>query len=544
MMCAKLLRPEREARENRFTRASARPFDKVTERYGRALDWVLDRRSEALVVWVVTLALTVILYFIVPKGFFPVQDTGVIQGISEAPQSVSFQAMAERQQALAQIILRDPAVQSLSSFIGVDGTNVTMNSGRFLINLKPLEERRLHASDVIRRLQPELAKVPGIMLYMQPVQDLTVEDRVSRTQYQYTLEAADGKLLTEWVPRLVERLSTLPELTDVASDLQDQGLQAYVEIDRDTAGRLGITPAAIDTALYNAFGQRLVSTIFTQATQYRVVLEVKPEYRLTPDALHDIRIASSSGQQVPLDSIAKVSPGTAPLSINHIGQFPAATISFNLARGASLGGAVDAIQRVEKEIGLPAAVQTEFQGAAASFRESLGSTLLLVLAAVVTMYIVLGVLYESYIHPITILSTLPTATVGAFAALLLAGADLGIVAVIGILLLIAFVEKNAIMMIDFALDAEREEGKSPRDAIRQASLLRFRPILMTTCAALFGALPLMLGTGVGSELRHPLGLTMVGGLIVSQVLTLFTTPVIYLYFDRWARRSRRTPAVA
>ena len=536
MMCAKLLRPGHE--ENRT-------FDWIIARYGRALDWVLDRQPMALLVWLATLALTVILYFVVPKGFFPVQDTGVIQGISEAPQSVSFEAMAERQQALAKAILRDPAVQSLSSFIGVDGTNVTMNSGRMLINLKPLAERGIHASDVIRRLQPELARdVPGITLYMQPVQDLTVEDRVSRTQYQYTLEAADGKLLAEWVPRLVERLSTLPELTDVASDLQDQGLQAYVDIDRDTAGRLGITPAAIDTALYNAFGQRLVSTIFTQATQYRVVLEVKPEFRLTPDALKDIRVASSGGQQVPLDSLAKVSTGTAPLSINHIGQFPAATISFNLAPGSSLGGAVDAIQRVETEIGLPASVQTEFQGAAASFRESLGSTLLLILAAVVTMYIVLGVLYESYIHPVTILSTLPTATVGAFAALLLARADLGIVAVIGIILLIGIVKKNAIMMIDFALDAERIEGKSPREAIHQASLLRFRPILMTTCAALFGALPLMLGTGVGSELRHPLGLTMVGGLIVSQVLTLFTTPVIYLYFDRWARRTRRTPAVA
>jgi multidrug efflux pump len=485
----------------------------------------------------------VLLYLVVPKGFFPVQDTGVIQGISEAPQTVSFSAMADRQQALARVVLQDPAVASLSSFIGVDGTNVTLNSGRMLINLKPLAERGTHASDIIRRLQQAAARVAGITLYMQPVQDLTVEDRVSRTQYQYTLSAADGKLLSEWVPRLVERLSQLRQLTDVASDLQDQGLQAYVDIDRDSAGRLGITPMAIDTALYNAFGQRLISTIFTQATQYRVVLEVKPEFRLTPDALKEIRVASSSGQQVPLDAIARISTGTAPLSISHLGQFPAATVSFNLAPGASLGAAVDAIASVEREIGLPASVQTEFQGAAASFRESLGSTLLLVLAAVVTMYIVLGVLYESYIHPVTILSTLPTATVGALTALLLAGHDLGIVAVIGIILLIGIVKKNAIMMIDFALDAERLEGKSPREAIHQASMLRFRPILMTTAAALFGALPLMLGTGVGSELRHPLGLTMVGGLIVSQVLTLFTTPVIYLAFDRLARRYRR-PALA
>ncbi|HYR34675.1 MAG TPA: MdtB/MuxB family multidrug efflux RND transporter permease subunit [Burkholderiales bacterium] len=543
MMCARLLRPERERQDSRLNRATGRAFDAVIAKYARALDWVLDRQPATLLVWAAAMVLTVILYLAVPKGFFPVQDTGVIQGISEAPQSISFPAMAERQEALARVVLQDPAVESLSSFIGVDGTNVTLNSGRMLINLKPLEERRIHASEIIRRLQPELAKVPGITLYMQPVQDLTVEDRVSRTQYQYTLEAADGRLLSEWVPRLVERLSRLPELTDVASDLQDQGLQVYVEIDRDSAGRLGITPAAIDTALYNAFGQRLVSTIFTQATQYRVVLEVKPEFRLTPDALKEIRVAGSGGQQVPLDAIARISTATAPLAISHIGQFPAATLSFNLARGASLGHAVDAIAAAEREIGLPPAIQTEFQGAAASFRDSLGSTLLLVLAAVVTMYIVLGVLYESYIHPVTILSTLPTATVGALAALLLARNELGIVAVIGIILLIGIVKKNAIMMIDFALDAERIEGKSPRDAIRQACLLRFRPILMTTCAALFGALPLMLGSGVGSELRHPLGLTMVGGLIVSQVLTLFTTPVIYLYFDRLAQRYRRPAAV-
>ncbi len=539
MMCARFLRRRKESERNRFYRFTQDVFDRVIARYGRALEWVLDRQAATLVVVVAAFLVTGLLYLAVPKGFFPVQDTGVIQGITDAPESVSFDAMAERQQAIAQVVLHDPAVESLSSFIGVDGTNVTPNSGRMLINLKPLAVRGVRAVDVIRRLQPELAKVPGITLYMQPVQDLTVEDRVSRTQYQYTLQAVDSALLDAWVPKMMERLAALPELADIASDLQTQGLQAYVDVDRDSAGRLGVTPAAVDTALYNAFGQRLISTIFTQATQYRVVLEVKPEYRTGPDALRGIYVAGSGNVQVPLASIARFSTGTAPLSINRIGQFPAAAISFNLAPGYSLGHAVDAIQRVEREIGLPASVQTEFQGAAASFRESLSSTLLLILAAVVTMYIVLGVLYESYIHPVTILSTLPTATVGALAALILARNQLGVVAVIGIILLIGIVKKNAIMMIDFALDAERHEGKPPREAIFQACLLRFRPILMTTFASLFGALPLMLGTGVGSELRHPLGLTMVGGLIVSQVLTLFTTPVIYLYFDRLSRRFRK-----
>ncbi|BBV97041.1 MULTISPECIES: MdtB/MuxB family multidrug efflux RND transporter permease subunit [Pseudomonas] len=539
MMCARLLKREpKEEEQGRFYRASGAWIDWLIKHYGSALQWVLKHQPLTLLVAVASLALTVFLYMVVPKGFFPVQDTGVIQGISEAPQSTSFAAMSERQQALSKVILQDPAVQSLSSYIGVDGDNATLNSGRVLINLKPHGERDVTASEVIRRLQPQLDRLVGIRLFMQPVQDLSIEDRVSRTQYQFSLSSPDADLLAQWSSKLVQALQQRPELTDVASDLQDKGLQVYLVIDRDMAGRLGITVSQITNALYDAFGQRQISTIYTQASQYRVVLQSQDAAVIGPQALESIHVKATDGGQVRLSALARIEQRQAQLAIAHIGQFPAVTLSFNLAHGASLGEAVQVIEQVQKDIGMPLGVQTRFQGAAQAFQASLSSTLLLILAAVVTMYIVLGVLYESYIHPVTILSTLPSAAVGALLALLISGNDLGMIAIIGIILLIGIVKKNAIMMIDFALEAERHQGMSPRDAIYQAALLRFRPILMTTLAALFGAVPLMLATGSGAELRQPLGLVMVGGLLVSQVLTLFTTPVIYLYFDRLARRWR------
>ncbi len=532
MLCAKLLRRHKEPKPGSLAQKSEDYFNRVIHEYDRLLTWVLDRQPLTLLIAVATLAFTVLLYIVIPKGFFPTQDTSLVQGITQAGPTVSFDEMARRQQALAKAILQDPNVDSLSSFIGVDGTNDTLNSGRFLINLKPKDDRSDSVTEAISGILDKAHNVAGISLYLQPVQDLTIDSTVSRAQYQFVLEDASSATLRQWIPKLLEKLNAREELQNVSTSYLDHGLSATVVVDRDTAARFGITAATIDNALYDAFGQRIISTIFTQSNQRRVILEADPGIQNSLASLGDIHLPSSGGGQVPLSAFAHVAPQPVALEVDHLGQFPAASISFDVAPGYSLGAAVDAVKAAEADAGLPASITTEFQGSALAFQSALGNELLLILAAIVTVYIVLGVLYESFIHPVTILSTLPSAGVGALLALIVSGNDLGIVSIIGIILLIGIVKKNAIMMIDFALEAERNEGKSPREAIHQAALLRFRPILMTTVAALFGALPLMLGSGTGSELRHPLGISIVGGLLVSQLLTLFTTPVIYIYFDR------------
>jgi multidrug efflux pump len=541
MMCARLLRAGNEQNYGWIARKTHDWIEALIRSYARGLNIVLRHQTLTLFVALATFVLTALLYLAIPKGFFPAQDTGLIQVVTQAPQNLSFDAMSQRQQEAVGVILKDPAVESVASFIGIDGINEAVNTGRMQIALRDQNERQENVTQVIRRLENELSSMTGLQFYFQPVQDLTVEDRVSRTQYQMTLEAADPSLLAQWVPKLVDQLRVQPELTGVVDDLQEDGLNTFIHIDRDAAARLGVSTAAIDDALYDAFGQRQISTIFTQSNQYRVVIEVPAQFRRDPSSLGSVYVKSNTGKPIALNTIVKVTEGRTTLVINRLDQFPSVTISFNLSPQTSLSSAVEAVTRATQEIGMPPGIQTRFQGAARAFEASLSSTLLLILAAIITMYIVLGVLYESFIHPVTILSTLPSAAIGALLALLMTGRDLDMIGIIGIILLIGIVKKNAIMMIDFALDAERKSGLSPREAIEQAALLRFRPILMTTLAALFGAIPLMLSTGTGAELRQPLGLVMVGGLLVSQVLTLFTTPVIYLFFDRLLSIRKRSP---